>query len=270
MPPSWTAGWALMACALPPSHLPCPPSPPTHLNRGPQHTHSAPRGVALCVCSRSLRRQVCAGRAVRDPVRGGAGRRALRQPRQRRRGRAAVRGGPHAPRRPHAQAEAQVHDARADAALDGHQARAQRGRRAQGEEGAPHGRRRWLEVASVPSEHTAPPASLGHRKARAAPTHPGAPPEPLGRSPRPQEPASGRPRVEEGFFSTRRRSSARASRRWSTGFRRSSRLEIMASTQSDGTAPSASLDYRKAQAAPTHPGAPPEHLGGLPWPQEPA
>ena len=200
MPPSWTAGWALMACALPPSHLPCPPSPPTHLNRGPQHTHSAPRGVALCVCSRSLRRQVCAGRAVRDPVRGGAGRRALRQPRQRRRGRAAVRGGPHAPRRPHAQAEAQVHDARADAALDGHQARAQRGRRAQGEEGAPHGRRRWLEVASVPSEHTAPPASLGHRKARAAPTHPGAPPEPLGRSPRPQEPASGRPRVEEGFF----------------------------------------------------------------------
>ena len=70
--------------------------------------------------------------------------------------------------------------------------------------------------------------------------------------------------------STRRRSSARASRRWSTGFRRSSRLEIMASTQSDGTAPSASLDYRKAQAAPTHPGAPPEHLGGLPWPQEPA
>jgi len=42
----------------------------------------------------------------------------------------------------------------------------------------------------------------------------------------------------------------------------------MASTLSDDTAPSASLDHLEAQAAPTHPGAPPEHLGGLPWPQE--
>ena len=44
----------------------------------------------------------------------------------------------------------------------------------------------------------------------------------------------------------------------------------MASTLSDDTAPSASLDRLEAQAAPTHPRASPEHLGSLPWPQEPA
>ena len=42
----------------------------------------------------------------------------------------------------------------------------------------------------------------------------------------------------------------------------------MASTLSDDTAPSASLDCLKARAAPTHPGAQPEPLGSLPWPQE--
>ena len=44
----------------------------------------------------------------------------------------------------------------------------------------------------------------------------------------------------------------------------------LASTLSEDIAPSASLDCLKAQAAPTHPGAPPEHLGGSPWPQQPA
>ena len=42
----------------------------------------------------------------------------------------------------------------------------------------------------------------------------------------------------------------------------------MASTLFEDSAPSASLDCLKAQAAPTHPRAPPEHLGGLPWPRE--
>jgi hypothetical protein len=32
--------------------------------------------------------------------------------------------------------------------------------------------------------------------------------------------------------------------------------------------PTASLDCLKARAAPTHPRAQPEHLGGVPWPQE--
>ena len=36
----------------------------------------------------------------------------------------------------------------------------------------------------------------------------------------------------------------------------------------DGTAPSASVGHLKAQAARTHPGAKPEHLGSPPWPQE--
>ena len=43
---------------------------------------------------------------------------------------------------------------------------------------------------------------------------------------------------------------------------------IMASTLSDNTAPSASLDHLEAQAAPTQPRAQPEPLGSLPWPQE--
>ncbi len=42
------------------------------------------------------------------------------------------------------------------------------------------------------------------------------------------------------------------------------------STPLDDSAPPASLDHRKPQAAPTHHGAPPEQLGRLPWPQEPA
>ena len=42
----------------------------------------------------------------------------------------------------------------------------------------------------------------------------------------------------------------------------------MASTLPDDSAPSASLDHLEAQAAPTHPRAPPGPLGSLPWPQE--
>ena len=42
----------------------------------------------------------------------------------------------------------------------------------------------------------------------------------------------------------------------------------MPSAPPDDSAPSASLGRLKAQAAPTHPGAKPEHLGGLPWPPE--
>ena len=40
------------------------------------------------------------------------------------------------------------------------------------------------------------------------------------------------------------------------------------STLFDDSAPSASLDCLKAQAAPTYPRAQPRHLGRLPWPQE--
>ena len=38
----------------------------------------------------------------------------------------------------------------------------------------------------------------------------------------------------------------------------------------DDSAPPARLDYLKTQAAPSHPRAAPEQLGGLPWPQQPA
>ena len=42
------------------------------------------------------------------------------------------------------------------------------------------------------------------------------------------------------------------------------------STLSDDGAPSASRDHPTAQAAPPHPRAPPEPLGGVRWPQQPA
>ena len=49
-----------------------------------------------------------------------------------------------------------------------------------------------------------------------------------------------------------------------------SRWKRTSSTVSEDSAPSASLDPRKAQAAAPHPGAPPEQRGGAPWPQWPA
>ena len=42
----------------------------------------------------------------------------------------------------------------------------------------------------------------------------------------------------------------------------------VASTLPEDRAPSASLHHLKAQAAPTHPRAQPQQLGGLPWPQQ--
>ena len=60
-------------------------------------------------------------------------------------------------------------------------------------------------MPSALSEDAASPASLDHPKTEAAPPHPGAPPEQLGGSPRPQEPGSGRPKVEGGPLSTTRR-----------------------------------------------------------------
>ena len=55
----------------------------------------------------------------------------------------------------------------------------------------------WCKGPSALTEDGAPSASLDHLKAPAAPTHPGAPPEPLGCSPWPLQPASGRSKDEE-------------------------------------------------------------------------
>jgi hypothetical protein len=62
----------------------------------------------------------------------------------------------------------------------------------------------WLKMASTLSDDTAPPASLDCLEAQAAPTQPRAQPEHLGSSPRPQELASGRPKVEDFPLSTSR------------------------------------------------------------------
>jgi hypothetical protein len=49
----------------------------------------------------------------------------------------------------------------------------------------------------------------------------------------------------------------------------SSRMDVP-STLAEDRAPAASVDHRKAPAAPTHPGAPPEQLESVPWLQQPA
>ena len=70
----------------------------------------------------------------------------------------------------------------------------------------------WLKMASTLFDDTAPSASLDCLKARAAPTQPGAQPEPLGSLPWPQELASGRPKVEGFPLSTTRPSLQRTER----------------------------------------------------------
>ena len=55
----------------------------------------------------------------------------------------------------------------------------------------------WLQGPSALPEDSAPSASRDGLKAQAAPTHPGAPPKQLGSSPWPQQPASGRPKLED-------------------------------------------------------------------------
>ena len=62
-----------------------------------------------------------------------------------------------------------------------------------------------MKGASALSDDTAASASLDHLEAQAAPTQPRAQPEHLGSSPRPQELASGRPKVEDFPLSTNRR-----------------------------------------------------------------
>ena len=59
-----------------------------------------------------------------------------------------------------------------------------------------------MKTASTLSDDTAPSASLDHLEAQAAPTQHGAPPEPLRSLQWPQEPASGRPKVEFSPLST--------------------------------------------------------------------
>ena len=61
-----------------------------------------------------------------------------------------------------------------------------------------------MKMASTLSDDSAPSAFLDHLEAQAAPTHPRAPPGPLGSLPWPQQPASGRPKVEDSPLSTNR------------------------------------------------------------------
>ena len=83
----------------------------------------------------------------------------------------------------------------------------------------------WFKMASTLSDDTAPSASLDCLKARAAPTHPGAQPEPLGSLPWPQELASGRPKVEDVPLSTTRRQAPRRQARAGRAAARRARAE---------------------------------------------
>ena len=106
----------------------------------------------------------------------------------------------------------------------------------------------WLKVASALFEDSAPSASLDCLKARAAPTHPGAPPEPLGSLRWPQQLASDRPKVEESPLSTARRRGWRGSsaRRSATPSGTPSSLK-MPPALPDDTGPSASLSRSEAR-----------------------
>ena len=132
----------------------------------------------------------------------------------------------------------------------------------------PWRRASWLKMASTLSDDTAPPASLGHLKAQAAPMHPGATPEPLGSSAWPQQPASACARDEDVSLSTTRRMRSRrprwsptapttARRTWAraTCTRRACACRSSLHTAGPSTlcshaAPPASLDRLKAQAPP--------------------
>ena len=63
---------------------------------------------------------------------------------------------------------------------------------------------RRLGSTSAKCEDRAPSASLDHPRAQAAPTHPGAQRRQLEGLPWPQQPASGRPKVEDSPLSTNR------------------------------------------------------------------
>jgi argininosuccinate lyase len=63
----------------------------------------------------------------------------------------------------------------------------------------------WRKICRLPlSEDSAPPASMDRQKAWGSPAHPRARPEQLGGCPWPQEPASGRPKVEDAPLTTGR------------------------------------------------------------------
>ena len=59
-------------------------------------------------------------------------------------------------------------------------------------------------MASTLSDDTAPSVSMSHLEVQAASTQPRAQPGPLGSLPWPQQPASGRPKVEDSPLSTNR------------------------------------------------------------------
>ena len=67
-----------------------------------------------------------------------------------------------------------------------------------------------MKLASTLPEDRAPSAALDHLKPQAAPTRPRAPPQQRGSLPWPQEPASGRPKVEDSPLSTTRPRDLRA------------------------------------------------------------
>ena len=138
----------------------------------------------------------------------------------------------------------------------------------------------WLKVPSSLFEDPTRPARLVPSRAQAAPTHPRAPPEQLASLPWAQQPASGRPQVEDASTwihqapgrTTSTTPSARRSR-WAASSSCSASQLVggrALHTLFEDAAPSARLVTLTAQAAPTRPRAPPEHLGSLPWPQEPA
>ena len=145
----------------------------------------------------------------------------------------------------------------------------------------------WAQAAAAgcsappPRSRTAPHALIGAPRAQAARTHPGerrlsSVEACRGR----RSPPQAAPRRRPATASTTQASECLANPEWSlvhvvtvslVAFNlRASRARHALRPVSEDRAPSASPDHLKARAAPAHPGAPPEHLGGSPWPQMPA
>ena len=156
-------------------------------------------------------------------------------------------------------------------------------RRVQPAQGAPAG----FDALSALSEDSAPCARLVALRTQAALTHPGAPPEQLGGSPRPRQPASGRPKVEDAPLPTPQELPEKLRAQLgmvkkrplieSVGLFQNVSAQctvdvvgqpVSTALHPEDTAPYASLGCLKARAAPMHTRAPLEQLGSSPWPPQ--
>ena len=109
-------------------------------------------------------------------------------------------------------------------------------------------------------EDSAPSACLDHLKAQAAPTHLRAPPERPGSLRWPQEPALGRPKVEDFPLSTTRRGHAQRQLQWALQVSLEAKRETVVQLLLDEAASAIQLSQVAGPSARPRPGDLPGHL----------